>query len=152
MEVKRTFDILDNYQDICPDKPDVLAGKQNGKWVKHSTKDYVDHANWISYGFMSLGLKKGDMVATISNNRPEWNMVDMGLSQAGLVHVPIYPTISEEDYKFILNNCKPKYVFVSNEALLKMIKGIAKMAVSIKGVYTFDEVEEGKSWKEIIEL
>ncbi len=152
MEVKRTFDILDNYQDICPDKPDVLAGKQNGKWVKYSTKDYVDHANWISYGFMSLGLKKGDMVATISNNRPEWNMVDMGLSQAGLVHVPIYPTISEEDYKFILNNCKPKYVFVSDKALLKMIKGIAKMAVSIKGVYTFDEVEEGKSWKEIIEL
>ncbi len=150
MEVKRTFDLLERFQEIYPDKDDVLAGKQNGKWVKYSTTDYVNHANWISYGFMSLGLKKGDMVATIANNRPEWNMVDMGLSQAGLVHVPVYPTISAEDYEFIMNNCKPKYVFVSDKALFEMLLPIAKKATSIKGIFTFDEVEGAKNWKEVI--
>ena len=151
MEVKRTFDLLDRFQELYPDKPDVLAGKQKGKWLKYSTKDYVDQSTWISYGLLSFGLKKGDVVATISNNRPEWNMIDMGSSQAGVVHVPIYPTISAEDYEFILNNCKPKYVFVSDKRLFEMISKIAKKAPSIKRVFTFDEVEGAKSWKEVMD-
>lgn len=151
MEVTRTFDLLDQFQELWPDKPDVIAGKKNGEWIKYSTKNYIENSNWVSYGFMSLGLKKGDMVATIANNRPEWNIVDMGLSQAGLVHVPIYPTISAEEYDFILNNCKPKYVIVSDKALLEMIKPIASKAPSIKGIYTYDEIEGATNWKEIIE-
>lgn len=152
MEVTRTFDLLERFQELYSEKPDVLAGKQNGEWIKYSTKDYVENSNWISYGFLSLGLKKGDMVCTIANNRPEWNIVDMGLSQAGLVHVPVYPTISAEDYDFILNNCKPKYVIVSDKALFKMITPIAKKVPSVKGIYSYDAVDGAKNWKEIIEL
>ncbi len=151
MEIKRTFDILQRFQELFPDKTDVLAGKENGKWVKYSTRDYIDYANWVSYGLMSMGLKKGDVVATISNNRPEWNMVDMGLSQAGIVHVPVYPTISAEDYDFILNHCKPKYVVVSDKGLLEKIQPIAEKAKSIQGIFTYNEIEGAENWKKIVE-
>lgn len=151
MEVKRTFDILERFKDLYPDKKDCLAGKKNGDWIKYSTADYINYANWVSYGFMSLGLKKGDMVATISNNRPEWNMMDMGLSQAGLVHVPIYPTISAEDYNFILNHCKPKYVIVSDKNLYNKISPIAEKASSIKGIFSYNKIDGVENWESIIE-
>lgn len=151
MEVKRTFDLLDRYTELYPEKSDALAGKSNGSWIKYSTQDYINNANWISYGLLSMGLKKGDMVATVSNNRPEWNLMDMGLSQAGIVHVPIYPTISVEDYTYILNHCEPKLLIVSDKSLLEKLTPVAKKIKSIKEIYTYNAIEGAKNWKEIVE-
>ncbi|MGC9342008.1 MAG: AMP-dependent synthetase/ligase, partial [Bacteroidales bacterium] len=151
MEVKRTFDLLERYAELYSEKTDALACKTNGKWVKYSTQDYINYANWISYGLMSMGLKKGERVATVSNNRPEWNMMDMGLSQAGIVHVPIYPTISVEDYTYILNHCEPTFLIVSDKSLLDKLTPVAKKVKSIKEVYTYNEIEGAKNWKEIVE-
>lgn len=151
MEITRTFDLLDRYNERYANKTDALAGKSNGKWVHYSTRDYINNANWISYGLMALGLQKGDMVATVSNNRPEWNMVDMGLSQAGIVHVPIYPTISVEDYTYILNHCEPKLLIVSDKALLEKLKPVAQQVKSIKEIYTYNEIKGTTNWKKIIE-
>jgi long-chain acyl-CoA synthetase len=152
MDVKRTFDLLGRYHELYLQKPDALAGKMDGKWITWSARDYIEQAEWVSYGFMALGLKKGDMVSTISNNRPEWNIVDMALSQVGIVNVPIYPTISKEEYDFILNHAQPKLVIVSDKQLFAKITPIVTGAPSIKDIYTFDEVEGGKNWKEILEL
>ena len=151
MEVKRTFDLLERYAALYAGKTDALAGKSDGKWVYYSTRDYINHANWVSYGLLSLGLKKGDMVATVSNNRPEWNMMDMGLSQAGIVHVPIYPTISTEEYTYILNDCEPKLLIVSDKSLLEKLTPVAKKIKSIKGIYTYNEIEGAENWKKIVE-
>lgn len=152
MEVKRTFDLLKRYQELYYQKTDALASKVNGNWVTWSAKDYIEQSDWTSYGFMSLGLKKGDMVATISNNRPEWNIVDMALSQAGIINVPIYPTISKEDYDYILNHAQPKLVIVSDKQLYIKIKPIVSGAPSIQEIYTFDAVDGAKNWNEILEL
>jgi long-chain acyl-CoA synthetase len=152
MELKRTFEILDNLKEICPEKNDILAGKEKGKWIRYSVKDYISQANYTSYGFMALGLKKGDLVVTISNNRPEWNIVDMALSQAGIVHVPIYPTISEDDYTYILNNCEPRIVIVSDKSLHERISPIAAKVNGMLGIFTYNEVENARNWKEILEL
>ena len=102
-DVTRLFDILPHYLQSFKPKDDVLAGKDNGKWIKYSITDYISHADHISYGLLHLGIKPGDNIATISGSRPEWNLVDMGIQQAGAIHVPIYPTISESDYKYILD-------------------------------------------------
>jgi long-chain acyl-CoA synthetase len=152
MKYKRTFDILYNLLEICPEKNDMLAGKDKGAWIRYSVKDYISQAANTSYGLMALGLKKGDLVVTISNNRPEWNIMDMALSQAGMVHVPIYPTISEDDYTYILNNCEPRLVIVSDKTLFDKITPIAARVISIQGVYTYNEVEQASNWKEIPEL
>ena len=148
----RTFDLLNRLLENYPQKDDILAGKENKQWVKYSTKDYVELATMVSYGLLSLGLKKGDKVAMVSNNRPEWNFIDMGISQAGMVHVPIYPTIGVEEYEYILDDAKPKLIFVSDKGLYEKIKPIVDKAASIEGIYTINKVEGAKDWTEVKEL
>ncbi len=149
MEFKRTFDILDNLKILCPEKADMLSVKEKGNWIKYSVQDYLDNAYQVSYGLMALGLKKGDRIASISNNRPEWNFLDMGMAQAGLVHVPIYPTISFEDYEYILNHVEPSLIFVSDKQLYDKIAPIAKKIPSVKDIYSFNLIPQAKHWKEI---
>jgi long-chain acyl-CoA synthetase len=151
MEITRTFDILENYKTTYIDKIDAFVGKEKGFWKKYSAADYIENVDNISYGLLSLGLKKGDKVATISNNRPEWNFVDMGLAQAGLIHIPIYPTISNEDYSYIINHCSPKLIIVSDNSLYERIKPIAVTIPSITDIYSFNEIEGVKNWIEIKE-
>jgi long-chain acyl-CoA synthetase len=152
MEITRTFDILENYKSVYSGKKDAFIGKEKGFWKKYSADDYINNAYNISFGLLSLGLKKGDKVASISNNRPEWNFMDMGLSQPGIIHVPIYPTISNEDYNFILNHCEPKLIIVSDNILYQRIRPIAEKIPGIKEIYSFNEIKGVKNWKEIIEL
>lgn len=152
MELTRTFDILNNLVNICPDKEDMLVNKDKGKWIKHSVKEYVETAENTAYGLMALGLKKGDLVVTISNNRPEWNYLDMALSKSGIIHVPIYPTISEDDYTYILNNCEPKILIVSDKQLQDKIKPIVDKIPSVQAIYSYNEIDGVRNWKEISDL
>ena len=152
MEVIRLFDFLTFYKENFKPKDDVLAGKEKGKWVKYSIDQYIETANNISYGLLKLGVKKGDKIATIANNRPEWNFIDMGVLQIGAVHVPIYPTISESDYKYILSHAEVKYVFVSGKELLRKIEHILPEIPSIKEIYTFNDIEDVKHLNELIQL
>ncbi len=152
MEVTRLFDLLPYYKNSFKAKDDVLAGKENGQWIKYSIDQYIDVANNISYGLLELGVAPGDKIATISNNRPEWNFVDMAVLQIGAVHVPIYPTISESDYKYILAHSEVKYVFISGKEILRKIEHILPEIPAIKGVYTFKAVGEIKHLDELIQL
>ena len=110
MEVTRTFDLIQWTHEKYP-RPDMYCGKQDNNWIKYSSEDAVKNINWVSYGLLSMGFKKGDKIATITGNKPEWNFADMGLAQAGMIHVPIYPTISTDEYAFILKpfGCKSNY-------------------------------------------
>jgi len=151
MEITRTFDLLNLYREKYK-MEDALAGKEKGVWIRHSSDQYIDFPNNISFGLLALGLKQGDKVATISNNRPQWNFVDMGVAQAGIIHVPVYPTISKEEYEYILKDSQPSVIFLSDKALFNKIKPIADNIESVKEVYTFNEVEGAKNWMEVVEL
>lgn len=152
MEVTRLFDLLPYYKQNFKAKDDVLAGKENGKWIKYSIDQYIEAAANISYGLLKLGVKPGDKIATISNNRPEWNFVDMGILQIGAVHVPVYPTISESDYKYILTHSEVKYLFISGKEILRKIEAVLPEIPAILGVYTFKAVDDIKHLDELIEL
>ncbi len=152
MEVTRLFEILSHYKENYKPKDDALAGKVNGKWVKYSIDQYIEISNDLSYALLELGVEMGDKIATISNNRPEWNFLDMAISQIGAVHVPIYPTISESEYRYILNHAEVKYVFVSSKYLLSKISHIAPETPSLKGIYTFDKIPKTKHYSELIKL
>ena len=151
-EVTRIFDLLPHYTGNFKPKDDVLAGKVNGNWVKYSIEEYIETANLISYGLLALGVGKGDKVATIANNRPEWNFVDMGVLQIGAIHVPIYPTISESDYNYILNNAGVKYLFISGKDIFRKIEHILPGVSTLKGVYTFSETENVQNFGELLQL
>lgn len=149
-EVTRLFDILYYQQNKFP-KPDALASKVNGNWVKISTEEWIDQSNQFSRGLLASGVKSGDKIAIISNNRPEWHITDIGILQVGAVNVPIYPTISEEDYKYIFNDAKIKYCIVSDLELYTKVKNIQDKVPTLQAIYTFDSIEGAQHWTEILE-
>jgi len=151
-DITRLFDILPHYAKSFKPKDDVLAGKDNGKWIKYSIDDYISHADNISYGLLKLGIKPGDKITTISGSRPEWNLVDMAIQQAGAIHVPIYPTISESDYKYILDHAEVKVIFVTGREIYRKIEHLVGDMKGLLGVYSFKETEGVKHLDEIIKL
>ncbi|MCX6287214.1 MAG: long-chain fatty acid--CoA ligase [Bacteroidetes bacterium] len=151
MEVIRIFDLLPYYEQKYKPKDDVIASKENGQWVKYSIKQYREMADNIGYGFLALGVQPGDKIAQISSNRVEWNIVDMAILQVGAIHVPIYPTVSESDYKYILNHAEVKYVFVSGMELLRKIQHILPEVPSLKGIYTYKDHHELKHLSELVD-
>jgi long-chain acyl-CoA synthetase len=151
MENFRTFDLLPRLQKNY-NKPDALSSKVKGSWKKISTDEYINSTNHISYGLLALGVGKGDNIGTISNNRFEWNFVDMGMAQISAVHVPIYPTISEHDLKFIINDADIKLFFVSSQELYEKVSRIEKELNKKINIYTFDEVPGVSHWTEVENL
>lgn len=119
--VTRLFDILDHLSKHYPDKKDILAKKKGEKWIKTSTEEYCKASNELASGFMDFGLKEGDKVITICQNRPEWNFIDMALCMTKVVHIPVYTTLSLRDLEYIFNDCKVSVVCVENISLLKYI-------------------------------
>ncbi len=151
MEFRRTFDLLD-YTLEKYNNSVALAGKVNKKWVTYSQKEFNEIATNFSYGLLELGMKPGDRIALVSNNRPEWNFIDMGISQAGMIHLPIYPTISVEEYEYIFNDAEPKILIISDKNLYTKIQPILSKIKSLKAVYTINKVEDTRNWDEIINL
>ena len=132
--------------------PKSLVTKQNGQWIKTSTQEYINQANAISRALIKLGVAKDDKIAIISsNNRSEWHIMDVGVLQIGAQNVPIYPTISEDDYEYILNHSEAKYCFVSDVEVMDKINLIKHKIPHIKGVYSFNEIESCANWKELLE-
>ena len=151
MEIKRLFDFPYHALAHHP-KGDCIASKVNGKWVKTSTQEFIDQANKISRALWRMGLGPNDKIAMISNNRTEWNIVDMGILQIGAQDVPIYPTASETDYKFIFNDAGIKLCFVSDQELYEKVMRCKPEIPSLGEVYTFEQVEGAKNWSEVLEL
>lgn len=156
MAITRIFDILPQLLEKY-NKPNALAAKENlptgqagGKWKTYSTQEFVDYVNNLSYGLYNLGLDREDKIAIIANNRPEWNFADFAIQQVGAVSVPIYPTVSETDLTFILNDAKIKYIFVSSSELYSKVKAASTGVPSIKGIYTFNKVDDAKNWMELV--
>ena len=151
MEIKRLFD-FPYYALAHHPKKDAIASKVNGKWVHTSTQEFVDQANKISRALLRMGLRPDDKIAMISNNRTEWNIVDMGILQIGAQDVPIYPTASESDYKYIFNDADIKLCFVSDQELYEKVMRCKPEIPTLGEVYTFDEVEGAKNWSEVLAL
>lgn len=151
MEIFRTFDIVGKMLAEYP-KEDALAVKRNGKWEKFSTAEYRRLVDLFSYGLLAMGIQKGDKIFTISNNRPEWNIIDMGMSQVGAVHVPVYPNNSDEEYLHILNHSDARFVIVSSQDFYEKILPLVKKSPLVEKVFTFDQVKGAANWQEIINL
>jgi len=150
--ITRLFD-FPHYQLEKYNLDKALITKYDGKWVATSTKEYVEKANQISRGLLRLGVKPNDKVAIISsNNRTEWNIVDIGVLQIAAQDVPIYPTISQEDYEYVLNHSESVYCFVSDDEVLQKVKNIKGNVPSLKGVYSFNDIEGCDSWNKVLEL
>ena len=140
MTVKRTFDILEHCLKNYP-RADAVCGKYDNQWIPFSTEQFARQSELLALGLMALGLKKGDRVATVSGNRPEWSFVDMALAMTGAVHVPVYPTISEEEYSYIFSHAETRYIFISDEKLFKKLSPMIGQIPSLEQIFTFNQVD-----------
>jgi long-chain acyl-CoA synthetase len=152
MNVNRTFDILANLKARYPAKEDILAYKYNGQWVKYSVTEYADTAHWLAYGFLAIGLTAEDKVITIMNNRPQWNFIDMALPMARLIHIPVYPVLSAEDYSHIIQHSDAKIVIIGNDVIFRRVKPIIEALENKPRIYTVNEIEGYPSLDTIIAL
>jgi long-chain acyl-CoA synthetase len=151
-KITRLFD-FPYYQLEHYNIQDALVTKYNGVWVKTSTEEYIAKANAVSRALLRMGIQKDDKIALIStNNRTEWNIMDIGILQTGAQTIPIYPTISETDYENILNHSGSIYCLVSDTEVLQKVNLIKSNLPNLKEVFSFDEIEGCKNWKELLAL
>ena len=150
--ITRLFD-FPYYQQETYDLPVAFATKKNGIWEKTSSSDYIAKANAVSRALLRMGVQKEDKIALItSTNRTEWNIMDIGIQQTGAQNVPIYPTIAEEDYEYILNHSGSIYCFVSDEEVLQKVNAIKANVPTLKEVYSFNEIPGCKHWSDLLFL
>jgi len=150
-EIKRIFD-FPYYMQKTYNLEKAFSTKYNGAWESISTIEYINKANAISRGLLKLGVKPNDKIAVISStNRTEWNIVDIGVLQTGAQNVPIYPTISANDYQYILNHSESIYCFVSDKSILEKLNQI-KAQTPLKAIFTFDDIPNEENWKDVLKL
>lgn len=147
---KRLFDIpilqLEHYSN-----PNMFVTKNNNSWDGISTKTFIDQTTIYAKGLISLGIEPGDRIALVSNNRVEWNIMDIAIQRIGAIGVPVYPNISEADYTYIFNDANIKFCVVSSEELYKKIESVMAKVSSLKQLFVFDQVDGLPNWKTIAE-
>ncbi|MEO8761056.1 MAG: AMP-binding protein, partial [Bacteroidia bacterium] len=146
----RLFDLLPHLKQM-PLKEDALAAKENGTWHKYGTQEFIDTVNYLSYAFIDLDIKVGDKIGLISNNRPEWVFVDFACLQTGATNTPLYPTISDNDLKFVINDAKVQYFFVSDGDMYHRIKKACEGS-TVKEIFTFSQIEGAHSMKDLVAI
>ena len=147
----RLFDFIHHQHKNFP-IPHAFVTKRNGEWVATSTEEAIAQADALSKGLQSMGVRKDSKIAVIStNNRTEWNICDIGILQIGAQNVPIYPTISEEDYAYVLNHSESEYLFVSDQDVYDKVQKIKGEVASLKEVYTFDDIAGARNWQEVLD-
>lgn len=148
-EVAHTYDLLTKLEERFPDKQDMLCIRNGKNWIKYSVKDYVRYSHLIAYALSSMGYGKGDKVVSICNNRPEWNFADMGLGMAGLVHVPVYPTLSADEYLYILNHSDARIVFIGNMNQYRKIEPIVRKMETPARIFLMDDSDNIQCFRDL---
>ena len=151
MEIKRIFDFA-YYQLQNAPQENCFNYKKNNEWVSISTQEYIDTANKVSASLLKLGIQPDDKIAVITtNNHPHWHILDIGVTQIGAQNVPLYATLSEKDYAYILAHSDSKYCFVSDEELYEKVKSVQKQT-GLKGVFYLIENETEDSWNKFLNI
>ena len=152
MTPTRLFDFIE-YQNINAPLEKAFTTKYNGVWESLNTQQFCEQSHQISRALLNLGINAQDKIAMISStNRTEWNLIDTGLLAIGAVNVPIYPTISSEDYEYILNHSESQYCFVSDQEVYEKVIAIKEKVKSLKKIYSFDTIKGCSNWKELLEM
>ncbi len=151
-DIRRLFDFL-YYQNENQPINNSLNTKKNGVWVSTTTAEFVEKVNAASRGLLRLGVKPKDKIALISStNRTEWNIMDMAILQLGAVNVPMYPTISSNEYKYIFNHAEVTYCFLSDEVLFEKANAVKAEVPTLKEIFSFETVKNCKNWEELLAL
>lgn len=150
METNRLFDLPERCLNLFPDS-DVFAAKGEGKWIKYTALDYFNFSRWFALGLLEMGFKKGDKIASVTNNRPEWNFIDAGMTMIGVIHVPVYTSLSNDEFQYVFEHSDARMVILSGSKFYENIKPVCDRIKKVEWVYTFDKTDQTKHWMEVVE-
>ena len=150
MSPTRNFDLLERFTGDFPGN-NVLAEKVDGSWKFYTSEQYSEIAHQFAYGLLELGFRKGDKIMTVTNNRPQWNFVDMGMSMAGVVHVPVYTSMTAGEYGYIMKHSDARMVMVSDQRLYDLIQPEFAKIKEVEYLFTFDFIQGAAQWTEVVE-
>jgi long-chain acyl-CoA synthetase len=148
--ISRTFDLLERYRDLY-NKEDALCFKQNGAWKRFSTAEYIEYSYSFCYGLYESGFRRGDKIITVSSSRPEWNFADLGMSMIGVVHVPVFTSLSAAEYEYIIRDSAARMIIISDKKLFRILEPALTDTGSQCQVITFEEIEGVTCWNELVE-
>jgi long-chain acyl-CoA synthetase len=151
MTPTRNFDLLERYTTLFPGK-NALSEKIDGSWTFYSSEQYSEIAHQFAYGLLELGFQKGDKIMTVTNNRPQWNFVDMGMSMVGVVHVPVYTSMNAEEYGYIMQHSDARMVMVSDKKLYDLIFPVSEKIKKVEHFFTFDSIAGVALWSEVVDM
>jgi long-chain acyl-CoA synthetase len=151
MDVTRTFDLLDRYQRKFQ-KEVALSVKREGTWQNVSTQEYIETCYNVAYGLLEMGFIKGDKIITVTNNRPEWNFMDHGMSMCGIIHVPVYAALNEEAYTYIIEHSEARMAIVSDRKQYELLRPGCEKAKIAERLFTFDSIAGLPCWSAIAKL
>ena len=152
MTPSRIFDILRIQVESHPLEK-CLSDKRNGSWESISTQKFFESVNHVSAALIEMGVKPQDKIALISTtNRSEWSILDMSILQVGAISVPLYPNISSNDYKYILNHSESILCFVSDRQIYDKVFSVKSEINELSEIYCFDKIEGCKNWIELLEI
>ncbi len=148
---ERLFDLVPHFVEKYGYKDCMFAGKENGKWVKYDGKRFSDLTDTVCFGLLKIGVLKGDRIILAANNCPEWNILDFAIQKVGAICIPVYPTISHDDYEYIFSHSEAKAIFVGGKLLYSKIKDIIDN-LKIESVYSIQKIEGVSHFNELVEL
>jgi long-chain acyl-CoA synthetase len=148
--VTRIFDLLQLAGQRYKSGHPVLYGKKNGVTYSINAETYQLNSFSIGQALLDSGINRGDRVATIINNRPEWNFLDMAIGLIGAVQVPVYPTLSEDQIRYIFKDAAISGLIVNDILIFNRIKNLAAETASIKIILSVDPVPGLKSIEYIL--
>ena len=138
-------------------KPDALNRKRDGRWERISAGEFLTRIERVALGLFELGIRPGDRVGLLSENRPEWSIVDLAILSLGAVNVPIYTTQAVEQVRYILGDSGARLLFVSGKRVFKHARPGVDGLEQLERIIFFDEgahegIERGGALSEIEEL
>lgn len=142
---KRLFDLPYRQLELFPGL-NMLNTKINGTWKKITSQQFIDYVNEVSRGLVAYGIKPGEKIGLISENRLEWNVIDMAIQQVGGVVVAIYPNISDADYQYIFSDAEIKLCFVSNESLYQRVNALKSNLPSLAHLFMLNVHDDYLHW------
>ncbi|HVF42515.1 MAG TPA: long-chain fatty acid--CoA ligase [Pyrinomonadaceae bacterium] len=122
-------------------RPDLLNYKREGSWRSISSEDFLRRVRRVALGLHALGLRRGDRAGILSESSPEWVTVDVGCQFAGVVNVPVYPTLAPQQVCYIMDDSGARLLFVQDAAALERVRA----AVGGCGALTNVVVMEGEA-------
>ena len=149
-KITRVFDCLEYQNSNYPQKKSLVY-KENGNWISYSSQEFISIANQVSRALLTLGIKPNDKIAIIVPvNQPKWHFLDIGILQIGAQNVPLYATLSEKDYEYVLNHSDSKYCFIAGDEIYEKVKAV-QSKTQLKEIFRLDDNSK-IGWDSFLEL